>query len=111
MAKATFIRNGEVMTVTNSGDTAIEVGDIVSLGTRIGVSADTIQPGDAGSVNVVGVFSLPKVGNLAINQGDAVYFVPADGVVSKTASGNIPAGYAAASAAAADETVQIKLLG
>ena len=111
MAKATFIRNGEVMTVTNSGDAAIVVGDIVSLGTRIGVSAGTIQPGDAGSVNMVGVFSVPKAGNLAINQGDAVYFAPADGVVSKTASGNIPAGYAAASAAAADETVQIKLLG
>lgn len=46
-----------------------------------------------------------------VTMGAALYYSATDKKITTTASGNVPAGYAAAPAASADETVLVKLLG
>ena len=108
MAKATYWHKGEVLDYTPAADHA--AGDIVSLGTRVGVIGETVKAGEPGHVHVVGVYWMPKAAG-ALKVGDAVYFSEADGTVSATAAGGIPAGYAAAAAADADTEVLVKLPG
>ena len=107
MAKGKYVRPGEVVDYTNSGETAIAAGDVVSLSTRIGVAASTIPAGEWGSVSVVGVYELPK-GNVAVSQGDAVYFSTSTGKITKTDT-DVPAGWAVAGALQAADTVLVKI--
>lgn len=107
MAKAIYKRPGEVVDYTNSGETAIAAGDIVSLTTRVGVAASAIPAGEWGSVSVVGVYEFPK-GSVVISQGDAVYFSTSTGKITKTNT-DVPAGWAVAGALQAAETVLVKI--
>lgn len=109
MAKASYWQRGESLDYKNGTDAIIEANSIVSLGTRIGVIGTTINPGETGSLHVCGVYEIPKAADTEITLGAAVYF---DGtVITTTADGNTPAGYAVAAAAAADTAVLVKLLG
>lgn len=106
---ATYLQRGESLDYLNSTSEAIAAGTIISLVSRIGVAGTTIEPGELGSIHMMGVFEVPKTDIAEIPMGTLVYF---DGTgIKKTATGTIPAGYAAADAAAADKTVSIALLG
>ena len=59
---------------------------------------------------MVGVFEMEKATG-EITMGAALYYSATDKKITTTAAGNVPAGYAAAPAASADETVLMKLLG
>lgn len=120
--KANYCQRGEALEYTPT-DKKVEAGQVVALGTRIGVAAEDIAANQPGHVHVVGVFSMPKATTEAVEQGAALYYDAAEDVITATAStevgegqaketvNNVPAGYAAASAAAADAAVLVKLLG
>ena len=86
-------------------------GEVVSLGTRIGVAGSDIKAGELGHLHVVGVFEMPKAASTAIAMGAAVYYDASAGNITTTSSSNVPAGYAAAAAGANDTTVLVKRLG
>lgn len=107
--KATYWQRGETLDYTP--EKAVENGEVVSLGTRIGVAGSDIQAGELGHLHVVGVFEMPKAASTAITMGAAVYYDASNGVITTTSASNVPAGYAAAAAGANDATVLVKLLG
>ena len=107
MAKASFWQRGESLDYKNGTGAVIEANTVIDLTTRIGVAGTTINPGEVGSLHVTGVYQLPKTGKTEIAMGAAVTF---DGTGITTGSGT-PAGYAAATAAASDTVILVKLLG
>lgn len=107
--KAIYYQRGE--TLDHFPTENVENGAVVDLGTRIGVAAAPILAGEQGAIHVVGVFTMTKADSEEITQGAAVYYDAAADAITTTESGNTPAGYAAASAAATDTTVLVKLLG
>lgn len=107
--KATYWQRGETLDYTP--EKAVENGEVVSLGTRIGVAGSDIKAGELGHLHVVGVFEMPKAASTAITMGAAVYYDAGAGVITTTSASNVPAGYAAAAADTNDATVLVKLLG
>ena len=101
---AKYWQKGEVLDYKASA--AVKNGEVVSLGTRIGVAGEDIAAGETGHLHVVGVFEMEKATG-AMTMGAAV----ASTGESSSKVNNIPAGYAAAPAASADENVLVKLLG
>ena len=104
---AKYWQKGEVLDYKASA--AVKNGEVVSLGTRIGVAGEDIAA-ETGHLHVVGVFEMEKATG-DVTMGAALYYSATDKKITTTASGNVPAGYAAAPAASADETVLVKLLG
>lgn len=103
---AKYIQKGN--TIDYTATAAIAAGDVVSLGSRIGVAAGDIPAGAVGALSVEGVFEIDKTASLAIAVGDAVYFNAASKTVTKTNT-DVPAGWAVAAAAAADTVVRVKI--
>ncbi len=116
MTNATYIQHGEALDYTNGTDVEIPAGAVVTIGDRIGVAAGPIAPGGIGVLHMSGVFEIAKTGSAAIEMGKAVYF-DGTGVTSEAAAAKsgeakpVPAGYAAAPAAADAATVLVKLAG
>lgn len=119
--KATYYQRGETLDYTATKK--LEAGDVVSLGSRIGVAAEPVSAGQVGHVHVVGVFAMTKANTEEIKLGAAVYYDTDADVITATASkeegegdnkttvNNTPAGYAAADAATTATSVLVKLLG
>ena len=105
---AKYWQKGETLDYT-PGE-AVKNGAVVNLGTRIGIAGSDIAAGELGHIHVVGVFELDKASGTAVTMGAAVYY-DADADVITTETSGVPAGYAAADAAAGDTTVLVKLLG
>lgn len=117
MAKVEFWQRGEALDYTNVTDALIPANTIVQIGSRIGVTGGSIAPGETGSLHVGGVWEIPKTGTTAIAIGTTVYF-DGTGITDAATDGAqtsptayIEAGYAAASAAAAADTILVKLRG
>ncbi|MCM1236698.1 MAG: DUF2190 family protein [Ruminococcus flavefaciens] len=108
MTKAEYLQRGESLDYTNATEDTIPDGAVVTIGTRVGVTGCPIPPGKTGSLHVVGVFEIKKTGTAAIEMGQTLYF---DGTGMTDTAGDIEAGYAAAPADAAAETVLVKLRG
>nr|WP_314470466.1 DUF2190 family protein [uncultured Sphingomonas sp.] len=104
-----FVQNGRTLDIT--APAAVLSGGVVIKGAIIGVSNVDAAEGDTIAVDVEGVFSLPKVAALAINQGDAVYWDSANGVVTKTAGGNTKLGVATESVPNPSPNVPVRLNG
>lgn len=119
--KVTYYQRGETLDYTATKK--LEAGDVVSLGTRIGVAAANIGAGEQGAVHVVGVFAMAKANTEEIKLGAAVYYdADTDKITttaskeegegaSKTTVNNTPAGYAVEAAATTATSVLVKLLG
>lgn len=117
--KATYWQRGETLDYTPAS-ADVENGQVIDLGTRIGVAGTNITKGQQGQIHVVGVFAMDKKSTEAVQMGAALYYNATDGVITASADNGqtggdkveyTPAGYAAADAAAADATVLVKLLG
>lgn len=108
-----YVQDGAVLDWTNGTGAAVSSGDIVVMGDTVGIALVDIADGDTGSVQIEGVFTVAKVAGTAINQGDSVDYDASEGAVSKgitTAAGDVTTfGVAAAAAASADTTMQVKL--
>lgn len=117
MSTATYWQRGEALDYTNPTDTAIASGEIVTIGSRIGIAGGPIAAGETGAVHVGGVWEMPKTGTAAIAMGTTVYYdgtgitdSETDGAESDPTS-YVEVGYAAKDAAAADTTILVKLRG
>ncbi|MCM1412528.1 MAG: DUF2190 family protein [Lachnospiraceae bacterium] len=109
MSKAAYWQRGESLDYVNNTTAVIEANTIIPIEGRIGVAGTSINPGEKGSLHVVGVYEIAKTSTSEIKMGAAVYF---DGNgITDTASGNTPAGYAAQTAAADDAAILVKLMG
>lgn len=106
---AKYWQKGETLDYTPTA--AVRNGAVVSLGTRIGIAGSDILANTPGQIHVVGVFEMAKDTAVAITMGAAVYYDADKDVITTNASSTIPAGYAVATAAQADATALIKLLG
>ncbi|WP_304965708.1 DUF2190 family protein [uncultured Oscillibacter sp.] len=117
MTKAEYLQRGESLDYTNVTEDTIPDGAVVTIGSRIGVTGCPIPPGKTGSLHVVGVFEIAKSGTAAVEMGQAVYFdgtgitdAANDGAESNPKA-NVAAGYAAAPAAAGDDTILVQING
>ena len=100
-----YYQRGEALDYVNSGDTTIEAGTIVEIGSKIGIAGGDIAPGAVGALHVEGVFKFEK-GSDALTIGTPVTIT--DGVAEEADSG-AGNGFVAADAAASDSTVLIKI--
>ena len=117
MTKAEYLQRGESLDYTNVTEDTIPDGAVVTIGSRIGVTGCPIPPGHTGSLHVVGVFEIKKTGTAAIEMGQTVYFdgtgitnAATDGATTNPTS-YAAAGYAAAPAAAGDDTILVQING
>ena len=106
--KAEYLQRGEALDYTNATENTIPAGSIVTIGTKLGVAGCDILPGQTGSLHVCGVFKVDKTGTAAVAMGTTVYF---DGKTSTEKVTYPAAGYAAAPAAAGDDTILVQLNG
>lgn len=123
MAKAVYWQRGESLDYVNKTTEIIEANTIIPIEGRIGIAGTSINPNERGSLHVTGVYEMEKTGKTEILQGAPVYFdgtgitdvesdnTPAESDDTSAEPGNIPAGYAAQTAAAGDKTILVKLLG
>ena len=107
--KVTYYQRGETLDYIPTEK--LEAGQVVPIGTRIGVAAEAIPAGQPGHIHVVGVFAMTKTNTEEIKLGTAVYYDAAAEAITTTADGNTPAGYAAADAVTTATSVLVKLLG
>ena len=104
-----FVQRGDTLDVTAAA--AVASGDVVVIGSIIGVSNVDAEIGDSFALDVVGVFTLPKTSALAISVGDVLYYDAANKVVNKTASGTTKIGVAVTAAANPSPSVNVRLNG
>ena len=106
--KSEYVRKGD--TLECSVATAVERGDVVKLGDRVGIAVDAIPAGGSGFVHVVGVFSMNKPASQEIAGGATLYLdEDSDCVTAVKDSLTLVAGIAAAPAAAAAATVDVRI--
>jgi predicted RecA/RadA family phage recombinase len=102
-----FKQMGDVLDHTPG--TAVASGAVVVMGAMVGVALANIAANQSGSVQVAGVFELPKLAGDVIAQGVDVYWDATPGEVTVTSAGNTLAGKAAYAAGAGITTVQVLL--
>ena len=96
---------------------AVTGGDVVVLGSIVGVAVDDIAANTKGAIVIDGVFKVPKVSG-AITVGSKIYWDPAgtpvtgdasSGAATTTAGSLKVMGYAVAAAASGDSYVYVDL--
>lgn len=101
-----FVQSGQVITLTAPAD--VTSGQLVKVGSLMGVAqADAVSGTDVECV-VYGVFDLPKATG-AVSQGAKVYWDATNSVVTTTATGNTLLGAATQAAQSADATARVLL--
>ena len=105
--KARYVQRGESIDFIPASDVA--AGDIVKVGSLVGVAKLDIKAGELGALAVVGVYEL-ATGGTAVAVGDLVSVDPATGkVCAPTASGAVKFGHAVAAAGTTDTLVNVRL--
>lgn len=104
-----YVQRGDTLDVTAAA--AVASGDVVIVGSIIGIANVDAAIGETFALDVVGVFTLPKTSALAISVGDVLYYDAANKVVNKTASGNTKIGVAVTAAANPSPSVNVRLNG
>lgn len=101
-----FKQSGHVISHTPAAD--IASGDVVVIGSLVGIATGDITSGKEGEVALTGVYEVAKEAALAVAQGDTVYWDDAADEADKTNT-NTEMGTAVAAAAGADTTVLVLL--
>lgn len=105
-----FIQAGKVLDYAN-GSTARISGEVVVLGTKVGICQTAIAANATGAVMICGVHNVPKLGTDTMAQGANIYWDAANSRMTTTASGNTLAGVAANAAGASTTSVNVLLNG
>ncbi len=95
--------------INHTPGSAVTSGQVVLVGTKIGVAIADIAANDTGALRVVGVFSLTKLSTDNVTKGAALYWDNANSRLTTTASGNTYAGWATEAAGSGVATVNIKI--
>lgn len=90
---------------------AIVSGQVLIVGTKVGVALADIANGATGPVQTAGVFQLAKLATDVVAQGAALYWDSVNSRLTITAAGNTLAGHAYAASGNGVATVQIVLNG
>ncbi|MCK5769474.1 DUF2190 family protein [Algiphilus sp.] len=109
-----YIQPGEVIDYANDTGEDIAVDAVVPIGGRIGVALVAIPDGTVGSVQLSGVFEVPKVTGTAIAQGAPIDYDDSEAAVTTgltPAAGDISGCATAFKAAASGDAVCQVLLG
>lgn len=105
-----YVQEGKLIDHTASGN--IAAGDVVVIGSLVGVAPRPIANGAVGAVAIEGVHALPKpaagVASETIAAGALVYYYATSGVATTAVTG-VKAGYAVAQAVTGSATVSVKL--
>jgi len=111
MPTAEFVQDGNSIDYTPAS--AVSAGDVVVQGDLVGVAKKDIQANQLGALATEGVFEFPKDTSTAIGAGVDVYWDAAAAQATEDPAGgaNKHIGKTVQSAAAADETVRVKLAG
>lgn len=102
---ASSVSDGKYLDYTAGAD--IAAGDVVVIGSIVGVAPRPIANGAMGAVAVEGVFNIAKDGS-DISAGAAVNYYATSGVITTESTG-VAAGYAVAAAGVSATTVNVKL--
>lgn len=115
-----YVQDGSVIQWTNGGS-AVSSGDVVVIGSNgdaiLGVALVDIANGETGSVQIEGVFDLPKVDAAVIAQGEYVIWDSSAGKfddnAATPASGDVSDGAIAWEdlGATTSENIKVKLTG
>lgn len=71
---AQFIQKGDIVDYTNSGEAAIEYGQLIIGKDKIFVAAEEIAPGATGGVHTSGVFEMAAEATAAFAFGQKIYY-------------------------------------
>lgn len=104
-----FVQEGDVITIVAAA--AINSGDAVVVGSKVGVAVTDAEIGDSVAVALEGVYTLPKKAADTIDQGQVVYWDADPGEITETSTDNTVAGIAWAAAGGSTTTVQVRLVG
>ncbi|HUX01472.1 MAG TPA: DUF2190 family protein [Phycisphaerae bacterium] len=106
---ADFIHDGDAIDYTPSS--AVTGGDVVVLGTLVGVAKLDIAANELGALHVKGVFDFPKAvtSPSAIAVGVDLYWDATNEIMTETSVGNTLAGKSVLAATAAATTVPVRL--
>lgn len=106
-----FIAVGDALTITAGA--AYSSGDVVVAGSAIGIATDDIASGAEGTIQLTGVFDIPKVASQAWTVGAAVYWDAVNGYATTTAEDNHLLGIAvlAVGSTAGETTGRVRLNG
>lgn len=107
MTLAKYVQRGETIDFVNSTEADISAGEVVEIGTRIGVAATYIPVGRKGALNVMGVYDLPALTTEALTVGQAVYFK--DGKIQADDADATPAGWVVEPKATAGSIARVKI--
>ena len=108
MAK-NYVQEGDVIDYVNASGSTITSGTAVLIGVRLGVALADIANGATGSVQVEGVFTVPKLGTDVVAAGALLYWDNTNKRLTTTASGNTLSGFAVAAAGSGVTAVNIKI--
>ena len=104
-----FKQPGKVMDYTAGAN--IVSGQVLVIGTKIGVALQDIANGATGSVQMAGVFELNKLATDVVAQGAALYWDAGNTRLPTTVGANVLAGYAWVAAGNGPTAQQILLNG
>jgi predicted RecA/RadA family phage recombinase len=104
-----YITEGNVVDYVSGS--AVTNGQVLIVGTKIGVALAALAAAGTVSVQIAGVFNIAKLSTDNITQGANVYWDNTNSRMTLTSAGNTLAGVAYAAAAAATTSVQVLLNG
>lgn len=102
-----YVMSGDVIDYV--AGSAITSGQVLLIGTRIGVALAAIASGATGAVRMLGIFTIAKLSTDVVAVGALLYWDNTNSRLTTTASGNTLAGYATAAAGNGVTTVEISI--
>jgi predicted RecA/RadA family phage recombinase len=105
-----FIQCGDTINWTNSTGSAVASGDVVVVGSLVGIALVDIADTATGTLQIEGVFQVAKTTGTAYAQGDELFWDTSGKKTTKTATDK-PIGTAHEAALSGDTTTLVKLYG
>ena len=106
-----YVQPGNVIDYVNGGS-ARTAGQIILMGTRIGVCLDAIAANTTGAVQVLGVFTIAKLAADDMStQGTVVYWDNTNKRITTTSSGNTKVGVIVGAKLNGETTARVRLNG
>ena len=102
---ASYVQDGDLLDHTPAS--AVAAGEVVVIGSLVGVAPRAIAANALGSLAIEGVWEMPCATGATGAQGSAINWYATSGVAH--ASTGTAAGYLAKARAAGDSTVHVKL--
>lgn len=102
---ATFLQDGHSIDYTPGSDVA--AGDVVVLGSLVGIATRSIPANTMGALAISGVFRIAKLSTDVVTAGAVLYWDNTNKRVTLTASGNTRIGLAVAASPSGQATADV----